>query len=167
MLVAERAASVDTELEDLYERHYAGLVRMAALLVGDRGVADEIVQDAFVRALVSWRTIRDPERAPAFLRSAVLNGARSRLRRWAVARRHVQAVPDGVDSEETRSVVHQEIVAALRAVPSRQRECIVLRYYLDLPEQEIAAAMGVSTGSVKTHLHRGLHALGRAMEVWS
>ena len=167
VVVAERTAEANAELELLYERQFPDLVRLASLLLDDRSAAEEVVQDAFVRALISWRTIRDPERAPAFLRSAVLNGARSRLRRWAVARRHPQGVHDRVESDESRSVAHQAMVAALRGLPTRQRESVVLRYYLDLPEREIAQVMGVSAGSVKTHLHRGLQALARGMEVAS
>ena len=167
VVVTDRAAEADADLELLYERQFSDLVRLASLLLGDQSAAEEVVQDAFVRALISWRTIRDPERAPAFLRSAVLNGARSRLRRWAVARRHPQGVDDRVESDESRSVAHQAMVAALRGLPTRQRESVVLRYYLDLPEHEIAQVMGVSAGSVKTHLHRGLQALARDIKVGS
>lgn len=166
-VVAGRAASADIDLELIYQRHYVEFVRLASLLLGDSGSAEEVVQDAFVRALVSWRSIRDPARAPAFLRSAVLNGARSRLRRRAVAGRHVRRLSEAVDSQETRTVLHDEMVAALRALSSRQRECVVLRYYLDLPEREIAELLRVSIGSVKTHLHRGLQALARTVEVSS
>ena len=158
------AVAAPHPLEELYQREYRNLVRLAAILVDDRATCEEIVQDAFVRTLVSWRSVRDPEKAPAFLRSAVLNGARSKLRRREVARRHPDVPLAPVPSVEAASVDHHVVVHALRRLPDRQRDCVVLRYYLDLPEREIAATLGISGGSVKTHLHRGLAALAAHLE---
>ena len=152
------------ELYDLYRREYASLVRLASILLDDRGACEEVVQDAFVKALVKWRTIRDPERAPAFLRSVVLNGARSQLRRRAVAHRRAQPAPDSVDSDEARAVESRRMVVALRRLPARQRECLVLRFYLDLSERQIAESLHLSPGAVKTHTHRGLANLARRLE---
>jgi RNA polymerase sigma-70 factor (sigma-E family) len=159
-----QATSTPHPLEELYEREYRNLVRLASILVDDRATCEEIVQDAFVRTLASWRSVRDPGKAPAFLRSAVLNGARSQLRRRAVARRHPEAPPAPMPSMESSSLDHQVVVLALRRLPDRQRDCVVLRYYLDLSEREIAATLGISGGSVKTHLHRGLATLAADLE---
>lgn len=151
-------------LRHLYATEYRSLVKLASLLLDDRGACEEVVQDAFVRTLVAWPTLRDATKAPAFVRSAVLNGARSRIRRLAVVRRHSQPPPDSVASAEGRAVEHEMIVGELRRLPLRQREALALRYYLDLSEADIATAMGISAGSVKAHLHRGLATLARRLE---
>lgn len=156
------ATSADAWLAALHREHYRDLVRMAGLLLHDRGASEEVVQDAFVKLHVGWRSVRDPDRAAAWLRSAVLNGARSRLRHVGVRRRYQlvgrrsqESAEDTVLAGEARD----RVAVALRALPVRQREAVVLRYYLDLSEAQMADAMGISTGSVKTHLHRGLAAL--------
>jgi RNA polymerase sigma-70 factor (sigma-E family) len=153
-------------LAALHREHYAALVRLATLVVGDKGLAEQITQDAFVRLQLRWGGLRRLDRAPAYLRSAVLNGARSQLRRRRVSERHDArrtAAPTIVTPEAAAlgRAEHERVVAALRLLPDRQREAVTLRYYLDLPEAEIAAAMGVSAGSVKTHLHRGLASLAQ------
>jgi RNA polymerase sigma-70 factor (sigma-E family) len=162
---------VTPDLRDLYLKHHWDLVRLASLLLHDAGDAEEATQDAFVKAYVAWERLKDPERALAYLRSAVLNGARSRLR-------HLKVVGRTEDSrlvrEESASASaeggalaaddHRRMIAALRSLPDRQRECLALRYYLDLPESEIAATLGISNGSVKTHIHRGLAALSSRLE---
>jgi RNA polymerase sigma-70 factor (sigma-E family) len=151
-------------LADLHREHYTSLVRLATLVLGDVGLAEQITQDAFVKLQLKWGGLRRLDRAPAYLRSAVLNGARSHLRRRKVSDRHDErrtAVPAMVTPESAAlgRAEHERVLAALRRLPERQREAIALRYYLDLPEAEIAAAMGVSTGSVKSHLHRGIASL--------
>jgi RNA polymerase sigma-70 factor (sigma-E family) len=148
----------------LHQQHYTALVRLATLVVGDVGVAEQLTQDAFVRLQLRWGGLRQVDKAPAYLRSAVLNGARSHLRRRKVRDRHDDrrtAEPATVTPESAAlgRAEHERVVAALRRLPERQREAVALRYYLDLPGAEIAAAMGVSAGSVKTHLHRGLASL--------
>ncbi len=151
-------------LATLHRDHYTSLVRLATLVLGDVGLAEQITQDAFVKLHLRWGGLRRLDRAPAYLRSAVLNAARSHLRHRKVSDRHDArrtAVP-AVETPESATLGradHERVVVALRRLPGRQREAIALRYYLDLPEAEIAAAMGVSAGSVKTHLHRGLAAL--------
>jgi RNA polymerase sigma-70 factor (sigma-E family) len=155
------------EVADLFRSEYRSLVRLAALLLGDRAAAEEVVQDAFVNLQLGWRRLRERERAPAWLRSAVLNGARSRLRRRDVRRRHLGVVPRDVESAEAGAVAgdeHRRMIAALRTLPARQREALVLKFYLELSEAETAVAMGVSPGSVKTHVHRGLAALALVLE---
>src|SRR5438445_3310647 len=146
-------------LEDLYREHRWSLVRLASLLLHDPADAEEVMQDAFVKAHVAWGRLRDPEKALPYLRSAVLNGARSRLRHLRVVERTEPARPGLGQSAEAAALAGDEqrrMIAALRALPDRQRECLALRYYLDCSEAEIAATLGISTGSVKTHVHRGL-----------
>ena len=154
------------DLEAVYREQYRSLVRLASLLVDDVGTCEEVVQEAFVRVWRRGPVLRDPEGLPTYLRSAVLNGARSHLRRSVVARRHPQPPPGpaadpgavGLPGDADR------VLAALRSLPARQREVLALRYYLDLSEAEIAATLGISAGSVKTHAHRGLATLAERLE---
>jgi RNA polymerase sigma factor (sigma-70 family) len=137
------------------------LVQLATLLLGDVGLSEQVVQDAFVRLQVRWGGLRRLDLAPAYLRSAVLNGGRSHLRRQKVRDRFNvrRTVVPLVATPETAAVAgddRERVVAALRRLSSRQREALALRYYLDLSETEIATAMGISPGSVKTHVSRGL-----------
>jgi RNA polymerase sigma factor (sigma-70 family) len=127
------------------------------------------VQDAFVKLAARPRLLRDPAQAPAYLRSVVLNGARSALRHGKVvdrhARRHLRVVDaSAADVAALASVEHRRVIDALRALPERQREAVALKFYGELSELEIAAAMGVSAGAVKTHVHRGLAALAARLE---
>ena len=154
------------DLAAAYQDHYRSLVRLASLLVDDVGQCEEIVQDAFVKV---WRRPPDlsaPDRLPAYLRSAVLNGARSHLRHRVVERRHLRAVASSSVAPEGRATTGDDdrVLAALRSLPDRQREVLALRYYLDLSEAEIAETLGVSAGSVKTHAHRGLATLAERLE---
>jgi RNA polymerase sigma-70 factor (sigma-E family) len=155
------------DLRDLYEQHRWSLVRLASLLLHDPVDAEEVVQDAFVQAHLAWPRVRDPAKGLPYLRSAVLNGARSRLRhRKVVERFDPGRTPIGPSPEAAMEAGddRRRVMAALRTLPDRQRECLVLRYYLDLSEAEIAATLGISAGSVKTHSHRGLAALAARLE---
>jgi len=154
-------------LRDLYRQHRWDLVRLASLLVRERADAEEVVQDAFVKTLVAWDRVRDRSKALPYLRSAVLNGCRSRLRHQRVVDRTDAPVGDAPASPEQSAVTadeQQRVLDALRALPTRQRECLVLRYYLDMSEAEIADTLDISAGSVKTHAHRGLAALADRLE---
>ena len=169
--ISEHEGSPQTPAEvgvlQLFQAHYRPLVKLAWLLLHDRELAEETVQDAFVKVQIGWQRIRDPNEAPAYLRSAVLNGARSRLRRHQVARRHLGDSARDADSPEACAMANDErrtVIEAIRSLPTRQREAVLLRYYLDLSEAEIAAALGISRGSVSTHLHRGLATLREKME---
>ena len=164
---ARREAGADP-LAALHREHYSSLVRLASLVLGDVGLAEQVVQDAFVKLHLRWGGLRQLDRAPAYLRSTVLNGARSQLRHQKVRDRHAarRTVAPAAGTPEGSAVAaaeHERVVAALRRLPERQREALALRYFLDLPEAEIAAAMGVSAGSVKTHVHRGLAALAQLL----
>jgi RNA polymerase sigma-70 factor (sigma-E family) len=154
-------------LVDLYRGHYHSLVRLAALLLHDTAAAEDVTQDAFAKVHLAWPGIREPAKALAYVRSAVLNGARSHARHLQVVDRNRPPPPADAPSAEAGALAgedHREIVAALRALPVRQRECLALRYYLGLSEAEIAATLGISAGSVKTHTHRGLAALEKTLE---
>lgn len=156
----------DDVVAGLHRAHYGRLVGLARLLVDTPAEAEEVVQEAFVRLVASWRRLDDPDRALAYLRSTVLNLARSRLRRRAVARRWLAAQrPGDAAADDGRSDGERAaVLAALDTLPRRQRECIALRYYDDLSEREIAAALGITEGSVKTHTHRAMAALAGRLE---
>ncbi len=164
---ARPESAADVVVAALHREHFVPLVRLASMLLDDVGACEEVTQDAFVQLHLHWDRLRDPAKAPAWLRSAVLNGARSRLRRRQVAERHPADAQRSVESADAALLVserHQTVLDALRELPQRQREALALRYYLDLSEVEIADAMGISTGSVKTHVHRGLAALSTRLE---
>ena len=153
---------------DLHRAEYGNLVRLARLLLDDVATSEEVVQDAFVAFQLRWRSIREPHKAAAWLRSAVLNGARSQLRKRRVRERLLPrgGVSDGppADRGALAADEHRRVVEALRQLPRRQQEALVLRFYLELNERETAEAMGLSAGSVKTHVHRGLAALTPLLE---
>jgi RNA polymerase sigma-70 factor (sigma-E family) len=156
------AAQVVTEL---YAEHALGLVRLAYIMLGDQAAAEDVVQDAFVGLYRRWDSLPDTSHPLAYVRASVLNGCRSALRRQS---RHGLA---GVvfsqplsESAEARALVSEEyraVVTAIRRLPRRQREALLLRYYLDRSEDEIARTMGVSRGTVKSAISRALAAIGR------
>jgi RNA polymerase sigma-70 factor (sigma-E family) len=151
----------DTALEQLYAAHFTGLVRMAVLLLRDQGLAEDVVQDCYVAMHGRWDRI-DPAKAPAYLRQSVVNRSRSALRhRSVVARHRPDPLPDGAPADETvlRTERRSTVLDALAELPARQREVLVLRYYLDLSEADIATTLGISRGAVKSHASRGSAAL--------
>jgi RNA polymerase sigma-70 factor (sigma-E family) len=154
----------DEAVTRLFTAHYRGLVRLAVLLLHEPGVAEEIAQEAFVALHAHWRRLRDADKALAYLRTTVVNRSRSALRRRGVAERYsarTQPPPDMPSAEAGAlgALQHRDVIAALRRLPQRQREALVLRYYADLSEAEIADTMGISRGAVKSHASRGLAAL--------
>jgi len=166
----------DTLVTALYHAHALGLIRFAYLLLGERQAAEDVVQEAFAGLYRRWEKLSDPGKALPYVRSSVLNGCRSQLRRLCRAPAVAAAgladagLADGalpavsaesavLSAEQRRSVLH-----ALRQLPPRQREVLVLRFYLDLSEPEIAAAMGIGPSTVRSTAHRALRALGRMLE---
>jgi RNA polymerase sigma-70 factor (sigma-E family) len=157
----------DEALIALYTAHYRSLVRLSTLLLYDVPAAEDVVQDAFVAMHKSWRSLRDPDKALAYLRQAVVNRSRSRLRHLKVVERKAPApMPPGASAEHGAfaALDRTSVIAALRELPDRQREVLVLRYYGDLSEAQIAEAMGISTGAVKSHASRGMSALRHRLE---
>jgi RNA polymerase sigma-70 factor (sigma-E family) len=169
--VAPRAEgwAADEAVTHLFTAHYRPLVRLATLLLHDNGRAEEIVQDAYVALHGHWRRLRDADKALAYLRATVVNRSRSALRHRKVVDRHLalaRPAPDAPSAEAGAldALRHDTVVAALRGLPTRQREALVLRYYLDLSEADIAATMGCSRGAVKSHTSRGMAALRETLE---
>jgi RNA polymerase sigma-70 factor (sigma-E family) len=163
---AAPAPTAPRTLADLYREHRMRLVRLAILLVDDQSTAEDVVQEAFTGLHRHWSGLRDEAAAVAYLRTAVVNGARSVLRRRRTAREYVP--PHQVNARSAESLVmlsaeHQAVVDALSTLPPRQREVLVLQYYGGLSESEIAASTGISRGTVKSTASRALEAVGRAM----
>jgi RNA polymerase sigma-70 factor (sigma-E family) len=161
------ALDADEAVVQLYSLHYRSLVHLATLLVRDTATAEEVVQDSFVAMHGGWRRLRDTDKALAYLRQSVVNRSRSVLRhRSVVDRKLQQALPEtpGTRYEVPALLEGSAVISALRGLPERQREAILLRYYAGLPESEVAAAMGISLGAVQSHTARGLSALHAALE---
>lgn len=160
-------ASADETLRRLYQDRYGALVHAARALADQPGDAEELVQDAFARCLDAWRRKGVPDDPEGYVRTAVLNRSRSRVRR-AVRWRRV-ATPRAVeqapaDRGALAHADHTAVIAAVRQLPQRQRECVALRHLLEQSVTETAAQLGISEGSVKTHTHRGLAALAQTLE---
>jgi RNA polymerase sigma-70 factor (sigma-E family) len=149
-------------LAAVFDREWWRLIRLARLLLDDRRDAEEVVQEAFVRTLVAWDRLNDRNDPSPYLRQVVVNLSRGRLRSRQVAKRHPHEVGPDAAAAEYHAVANEdqrEVLAAVRALPERQRECVVLRYHLDCSTRETATLLGISEGAVKTHLHRGLAAI--------
>jgi RNA polymerase sigma-70 factor (sigma-E family) len=149
----------------IYAAHALGLTRLALVMTGDRQVAEDIVHDAFFGLHRRWPELRDTDKALPYVRSAVLNGCRQEFRRArsrsATAGRRDEYLPPAWSAESAvlADEERREVLTALRRMAPRQREALVLRYYLDLSEAETASAMGVSRGTAKSAVARGLRAL--------
>lgn len=165
----QQAAAQPTPLtlEDLYRQHRMRLVRLAILLVDELATAEDVVQEAFAGLHRNWGGLRDEQAAIGYLRTAVVNGSRSVLRRRKTARAYVPPHPVNARSAESLAMLtaeHQAVVNALAQLPPRQREVLVLRYYGSMTEAEIAESTGVSRGTVKSTASRALDALQRIMD---
>ena len=157
----------DDAVTGLYATHYRSLVRLAVQLVGDVGTAEEVVQDSFVAMHGSWRRLKDTDKALAYLRRCVVNRSRSVLRHRVVVDRNAPRPAADMPSAEQSALALLEcsvVAAALRTLSPRQREALVLRYYADLSEAQIAAMMGISKGAVKSHTFRAMSALRSVLE---
>ena len=151
-------------LDEAFRSHRAELVRVAAFILGDRGAAEDVVQDVFVR--VHERTDPMDGDPQYYLRTAVINGCRTTLRRRLLVRRHAerqgeQSACPPLTTEEAAMLGEdrRRVLAALAALPQRRREVLVLRFYLEMSEAEIADTLGISPGTVKSTAARGLAAL--------
>lgn len=162
----ERALRAD-DLAQLYAAHRLSLVRLALLLVDDRASAEDVVQDAFAHLARRLHRLRDPDAALAYLRTSVVNGSRSTLRRRRTARAYAPPAdvePPGPDDRAVLAEEHRELLAAMDRLGERQREVLVLRYWSGLSEAEIAEACGISRGAVKSTASRALDALEKILE---
>ncbi|MEY9894112.1 RNA polymerase sigma-70 factor (sigma-E family) [Catenulispora sp. MAP5-51] len=153
-------------LADLYALHRLSLTRLATALLGDQGNAEDAVQDAFVRLWHSHRGRTDMLENPlSYLRTAVVNNARSIMRRHKTAREHPPFFLPPAESAEEEALprVHREVLEAVKQLPERQREVLVLRYWADMSEADIAATTGISRGTVKSTSSRGLRSVARTL----
>lgn len=163
MTSLERAAG---SIDALYRAHRLTLVRLALLLVDDRETAEDVVQDAFAGLHRRWGSLGSPEAALPYLRASVVNGSRSVLRRRRTIRRTpLFANPPGEAADEPALLAaeHGEVLDVLHRLPARQREVIVLRYWAQLGEAEIAESLGISVGAVKSSASRGRDAIAAAL----
>jgi RNA polymerase sigma-70 factor (sigma-E family) len=152
----------------IYSTHYRSLVRLAVLLVRDVATAEEVVQDSFIAMHSAWRRLRDSDKALSYLRQSVVNRSRSVLRHRVVVDRNApKPAPDMPSAEQgALSLLERSaVIAALRKLPPRQREALVLKYYADLSEAQIATTMGISQGAVKSHTARGMASLRTVLEM--
>lgn len=159
----------DVLVADLFATEGRSLVRLARMFCDDRAAAEDLVQEAFIRLHRSAGSIRDVAKAPAFLRSIVINLARDHNRRGLMSLRHRATThqPDvhpGFEEEAVENEADREILDAVRLLPERQRACVVLRYYLQYSESETADTLGISKSSVKTHCRRALATLENVLE---
>lgn len=163
-LRADTAAAV---LSELHRAHYRSLVAFAGLYLGVLGDAEDAVQGAFVEVWNRWDRIRDPDKALVYVRRAVFNKAKSQLRHRRVVSIHPPVPPGSAPSGEDSALgglADERIVAAVRSLPRGQRDCLMLRFGLDLSETETARVLKVSAGTVKTQLSRAKQRLRPLLE---
>jgi RNA polymerase sigma-70 factor (sigma-E family) len=163
------ASSAEAAVTALYEAHALGMIRLAHIMLGDRQSAEDVVQEAFCGLYRRWAHLSDPGSAVHYVRSAVLNGCRSALRRRTTARAPLGPAgqPEPARSAESAVLSREEraeIMRAVRRLPARQREALALRFYLDLSAEETAATMGISPSSVRSATHRALASLGGMLQ---
>lgn len=161
------ALGADAAVTELYRAHYRSLVRLAALLVRDTGTAEEVVQDSFVAMHGGWSRLRDTDKAMSYLRQSVVNRSRTVLRHRIVVDRYAPKPSPDMPSAEQGAMALLErsaVIATLGTLPARQREAVVLRFYADMSERQVAAAMQISCGAVKSHTSRAMATLRAALE---
>lgn len=168
-LPTESSSTRSTPVEELFEGHYLQFVRLAWLLVDDRETAEDVVQEAFLKCQRRWYSIENPDRIVGYVRAAVLNGSRSKLRQRKT-RRSAKAdldrplvVPDTADLIVNREECRR-VMTAIRRLPTRQREVVLLRYFEDLSIPEMAAVLRISSGAVKGSLFRATGSLRAMLE---
>ncbi|MGO9778959.1 MAG: SigE family RNA polymerase sigma factor [Streptosporangiaceae bacterium] len=159
--------TADEAVTQLYTAHYHSLVRLAAMLVRDEPTAEEVVQECFVAMHDGWHRLRNQDKALSYLKQAVVNRGRSVLRHRSMVQRNApKPSPDMPSAEQgAMSLLERSaVIAALKALPDRQRQALVLRYYADLSEAQIAKTMGISQGAVKSHIARAMTTLRAGLE---
>ncbi|MFC9325110.1 SigE family RNA polymerase sigma factor [Kitasatospora sp. NPDC057015] len=166
-VAAGTAGTSEDLLTETYQAHYRSLLRLAALLLDDLSTCEDVVQEAFIRVHAARRRVREPEKTLAYLRQTVVNLSRSTLRRRILGLRLLpKPMPDMASAEEGAydALERDQLKAALRGLQRRQREVLVLRYYVDMTEAQVADTLGISLGSVKAYGSRGLATLRVRME---
>jgi RNA polymerase sigma-70 factor (sigma-E family) len=156
-----------TTLAEVYLRSAPGGIRLAYLLTGDRQLAEDLVQDAFVRFVARFRYLRDPGACDAYLRRTVVNLAKNHTRRAVLERAHLRRIASEPPRIQTGSDIesYEAMRSGLLALSERQRAAIVLRYYEDLPEADIADILRCRPATVRSLISRGLQALRAEAEV--
>jgi RNA polymerase sigma-70 factor (sigma-E family) len=161
--------SAEAAVAALYQATALGLIRLAYVMLGDRPSAEDVVQEAFCGLYRRWDRLKNTDSAIYYVRASVLNGCRSVLRHRAVWRRGLADQPPAASAEAAVLSAEErgEVIRAIRRLPHRQREVLVLRFYSDLSDAEIARVMGIGQSTVRSTAHRALEALGRALEEMS
>jgi RNA polymerase sigma-70 factor (sigma-E family) len=156
----------EAAVEALYQAHALRLIRLAYITLGDRATAEDVVQDAFCGLYRRWEHLAEAGKALPYVRASVLNGCRSVLRHRAVLRRRIahEVTQESAEAAMLNGEERHELIRAVRDLPDRQREALVLRFYLDLPDGEIARLMGVRPSTVRSTMHRAIESLSRAMK---
>jgi RNA polymerase sigma-70 factor (sigma-E family) len=158
-------AGAERHVTALYQAHALSLARLALLMLGDSASAQDVVQDAFLGLYRRWHKLADVGAAPAYLRSSVLNGCRTLLKQRSRASFHpAEELLESAEATLIHTEEQRSVLAAVRRLPARQREALVLRYYLDMTEDQAARAMGVSRGTVKSATSRAVAAVGRMLK---
>ena len=166
-IVTTITAEADSAVTAMYTDHYRSLVRLAALLVQDVATAEEVVQDSFVAMHGAWRRLRDSDKALSYLRQSVVNRSRPALRHQLMPDRDAPKLAPGIPSTQQQVITLMEcpaVVPALRTLPAPQREALVLRYYADLCEAQIAVTMGISSRAVRSYTARAMTALRTVLD---
>jgi RNA polymerase sigma-70 factor (sigma-E family) len=165
--VEREAATHRTQLGQLYARHAPDGVRLAYLLTGDQSTAEDLVQEAFLRMVGRLQFLREAESSWAYLRRTIVNLSKNHFRRRAVERSYVerQAARPSIEAIDADVTTQAAMRSALLALPERQRCAIVLRYYEDLPDAEIADLLRCRPGTVRSLISRGLAVLRGVPEV--
>ncbi|WP_443056822.1 SigE family RNA polymerase sigma factor [Streptomyces sp. IBSBF 2390] len=164
---AEAAGTTVDHLTETYRAHYRSLLGLAALLLDDTASCEDVVQEAFIRVHSARKRVRDPEKTLAYLRQTVVNLSRSTLRRRILGLKLLsKPMPDMASAEEGAydQLERRDLIKAMKGLQRRQREVLVLRYFADMTEAQVAESLGISLGSVKAYGSRGIAALRVAME---
>jgi RNA polymerase sigma-70 factor (sigma-E family) len=158
--------SAEAAVEGIYQASALGLIRLAYVMLGDQASAEDVVQEAFCGLYRRWDRLEDADSAVYYVRASVLNGCRSALRRRAVRQRGMAEQVPAVSAETVvlSGQQREEVIGAVGRLPHRQREVLVLRFYLDLSDDQIARVMGIGQSTVRSTAYRALAALGRALE---
>jgi RNA polymerase sigma-70 factor (sigma-E family) len=158
-------AGAEAAVTALYQANALSLIRLAYIMLGDLPSAEDVVQEAFCGLYRRWDRLKDASGALYYVRASVLNGCRSVLRRRAVRRRSLAYQPSAASAEAVvlSGEEREEVIRALGRLPHRQREVLVLRFYAELSDREIAQVMGIRQSTVRSAAYRALETLARVL----